>query len=440
MNKYVLVLISIVMPLCSTLGQEKWSLKDCIEYAIENNIEVMQRKLAIQSAEIDLNSSKNERLPDFNGSISQNFNFGRSQMSDGVYQSVNSNSTSLGVNTSIPIFTGFRIKNNIEVQKYTLLSAIEEAEKTKDNIELNVTGLYLDVLFKNEMLAVYELQVLNTELQLEKTIKLVESGKLARSQQYDMVAQLAKDNVNLTMAKNDLSLSLLNLSQSLNLPSSQEFDIVVPSFDSLTNPEELLLSPKSIFDIALQVRSYSKSAEYNVEARKKSIKVAQSGYYPSLTLGGGYSTNYNSRGNDAFFRQLKNLGSEYISLSLNIPIFNKFQTRNQVRLARLNLTNSELNLQNIKQSLYKEIQQSYQQAQNAQIKYKSTEKALIASQESYDYAKIRYDVGQMTAFELNDAQMKMTYSRAELVQAKYEYIFRNKILNFYRGEDISLLD
>lgn len=440
MKKIVIILFIVVCGVHTLEAQKKWSLSECINYALDNNIDVKQKELTKQNAKIDLNTSKMERLPNLNASIGENFNFGRSQLSDGIYQSVNSNNTSFGVTSSMPIFTGFRIKHNIDSKKFSLMSSEADLQTTKENIELNITGLYLDALFKKEILKVYEDQLASNTLQVEKTKALVEAGKVARSQEYDILAQQAKDELNITTAKNDLDLSLLNLSQALNLESYDDFAIVEPStatLDLITD-NVLLPSPNNVYETALAIKPHVKVAEYDLESRKSNLGVAKAGYYPTLSLSGGYKTSYNSQGSDAFFNQLKNLRSEYISLSLSIPIFNRFQTRNQVRTAKLNIEAGELNVINTRQNLFKDIQQAYQQAKAAQSKYVSTKKALEAAQESYNYAVMRYDVGNFTAFELNDAQLKLLSSKSDLVQSKYDYIFKTKILDFYKGQQITL--
>lgn len=440
MKKYSIILLLLLAAIGSLSAQRQWTLRECINYAIENNIDIKQKVIRSQGAEIDLHSSKTERLPDLSATAGQDFNFGRSQLNDGIYQSINSSTTSFGVSTSMPVFTGFRIKHNIDVKKFDLMSAMADVEKAKDNLELNITALYLEVLFKKEILKVYEEQLLSTSQQLGKTVAMVASGKVPRSQEYDMLAQQAKDELNITVAKNDLDLSLLNLSQALNLISDENFDVVIPSFrkNKVEADEIMLMSPREIYIAALSTKPHVKVAEYDLQSKKSGVGVAKAAYFPSLSLSAGYSTSYNSKGGDSFTRQLKNFGREYIGLTLSVPIFNRFHTRNQVRSAKLNVEYSELNLESVKQALFKEIQQAYQQAISAQSKYKSTDKALMAAQEAYDYALLRYDVGQFTVFEFNDAQVKLYSSKSEMIQSKYDFIFKTKILDFYRGVEISI--
>ena len=440
MKKFNVLLFLFVGSFLGIHAQKNWSLTECIKYALDNNIDVKQKELTKENAKIDLNSSKMERLPNLNATVGQNFNFGRSQLPSGVYESVNSSSTSFGADTNIPIFTGFKIKYNIESKKHSLMSSEADLEMTKENIELNITGLYLDALFKKEILKVYEEQLASTTLQLEKTKALVEAGKVARSQEYDILAQQAKDELNITMAQNDLDLSMLNLSQALNLETFEGFGVVEPSSSTLDmiTDNVLLPTPETVYQTALAIKPHVKVAEYDLESKKSNLGVAKSGYFPTLNLRGGYNTEYNNQQKGAFFDQMKNLRREYVSLTLSIPIFDRFQTRNQVRVAKLNIESGELNVINTRQTLFKDIQKAYQQAKAAQSKFTSTKKALSAAEESYNYAVMRYDVGNFTVFELNDTQLKLLSSKSDLVQSKYDYIFKTKILDFYRGEKITL--
>lgn len=423
-------------------GTGKWTLRQCVDYAVENNIDLRQQLLKVKNAEIDLSTTKNSRLPDLTASVGQDFSFGRSTLGDNTSQSVNSTRTSFGVSSSTPIFTGFRIPNQTKADQLTLFSVTEGLKKAKENLELQVVSLYLDVLFKKEILKAYQEQVEYSYQQVERTKILFESGKIPASQLYDINAQLAKDELNVTMAVNDLDLSLLNLSQALNLPQTENFDIEEPNLgDVIYNNISSVIPPDQVYNLALGIKPHVKEAEYKLQSSEKLLKVAQSGYWPTLSLGLGYSTSYRTvSGQDtpSFGKQIKDYGSEYISLSLSIPIFNRFQTRNQVRSARLNIENETLALDNVKLALYKEIQQAYQSATAAQAKYSSTAKAYDAADESFKYAQERYEIGKSTVFEFNEAKTKLLTSRSEQIQAKYDFLFRSKILDFYQGKPIDI--
>lgn len=442
MKKITILLFSLFLSELSLFSQEKWTLRQCIDYAIENNIDIKQQMLNVRSSEVDVNTAKMSRLPNLNGNVGQNFSFGQSTGSNNVNSSANSSSTTMGLSTSMPLFTGFKIPNQIKMNELNLLAATEGLNKAKENMELQVTSLYLDVLFKKEIKKVYQEQLDLTTEQVGRTQTLVEAGKVPASQLYDIKAQQAKDELNLTTAGNDLTLSLLNLSQALNLTEYDNFDVVEPIINDVIGDNiSSLLPPQSIYEDAIRIKPQVKEGEYKIESAKRNVKVAQSGYYPTIDFSAGYSTSsyrIYDYDNTYWKDQLRDNQRKSFGFSLNIPLFNRFQTRNQVRAAKLSVENNRLALDNIKLSLYKEIQQAYQNAVAAQSKFTSTEKAYEAADESFKYARERYDVGKSTVFELNEAQTKLLSSKSEQVQSKYDFLFRAKILDFYRGEHIDI--
>lgn len=453
MKRIILTGITIVLAI-NSFAQQKWTLRQCIDYAIEHNIDIKRQALQVEGAKIDLSTSKNSRLPDLNATMGADVNFGMSTMSDNSKGSYNTFNSSFGVSSSIPLFTGFKIPNEIKSKELDLLSATANLSKAKENLELQVTSFYLEVLFKKEMEKVYVEQLGLTTKQLEKTKALVEAGKVPRSQEYDIVSQQAKDELNLTVAKNNLDLSLLNLSQALNLQDGVSFDVVEPELggEMIERNEASILPPRDIYQMAMGIKPHVKVAEYDLESSKKKLLMAKAGYYPTLSLQMGYNTNYTNvfskikskegdmvpYSNENFRSQLRNHSREYIGVTLSIPIFNRFQTRNGVRSAKLNIENNQLALDNVKLELYKEIQQAYQSATAARSKFSSTEKAFLAAEESYNYAVQRYEIGKSSVFEFSEAQAKLLTSKSEQIQAKYDFLFRAKILDFYRGVQIDI--
>lgn len=442
--KKIILTIALFITFVSVHAQEKWTLRQCIDYAIKNNIEIRQQELNVKNEEISLSTAKNSRLPDLNASANHSYNFGRSQSyATGVYEDNTASSTSFGISTSMPLFTGFRINNEIKARKLNLQAATENLNKVKDNMQLQVASYFLDALFQKEILKVYQEQVDLTIKQLEKTESLVESGKVPQSQLYDVKAQLAKDELNVTTASNSLAQSLLNLAQVLNLQNTEQFDIAEPMIDDIQSNISSILPVNQIYETSLAVKPHVKEAEHQLEGSKYNLKVAQSGYWPKLSLGASYNNGFNHSytsgiANHSISRQFRNNGREAIGLSLSIPIFNRFETRNQVRSARLNIENQHLVLENVKLALYKEIQQAYQNAIAAQAKYTATEKAYSAAEESFRYAEERYNVGKSTVFEFAEAKTKVISSKSDQLQAKYDFIFRAKILDFYNGKEIDI--
>lgn len=442
MKKYIISICFLLFAF-GIQAQNKWTLRQCIDYAIENNIEIKQQSLDVKNSEINLSTSKNSRLPDLNADVSQGFSFGQVvNYQTNTNMTTNASSAQLSVSTSTPLFTGFKIPNQIKADEFSLKAATEGLKKAKENLELQVTSLYLEVLFKKEILKVYQDQNELTKTQVERTQILVEAGKVPASQLYDIKAQQAKDELNVTTSQNDLTLSLLNLSQALNIQKSEDFDILEPVVsDIVADNLSSILPPTQIYQSALTIKPHIKEAEYKVESSKKLLKVAQAGYYPTLSFNARYSTSVQRQygtTNGAFSDQFRDNGSEYFGFSLSIPIFNRFQVRNQVRGARISIENNTLALDNVKLALFKEIQQAYQSAVAAQAKFTSTGKAFDAANESFKYAQERYDIGKSTVFEFNEAQTKLLSSKSEQIQAKYDFLFRAKILDFYRGVQIDI--
>lgn len=434
------------LPAGAQEAPKQWSLEECIRYAIENNIDLKQKELERQNQEVTLHTSKYSWLPNLNASINENFGFGRSESKDGLIVDRNSANTSASIQLSMPIFDGFKIPNDIAARKLDLKASIETLNKAKEDLSINVASYYLQVLYNKEMLKIAELQVALSSEQVTKTEALYNAGKVPESQLYDMKAQLAKDEVTLTESRNNVKLALLDLTQALELERDGEnFDVLEPETgDAVEQYMSSIIPPDQVYDYAVGVKPQVKEQEYLLESQKKMLKVAQAGYYPKLNFSAGYSNGYyhnfgdGDYNNAPFSDQLKNNGQKSIGFSLSIPIFNRFQVRNSVRSARIAIHNRELLMENSKKILYKEIQQAYYNATAAQEKYVSSDKSVDASKIAFSYAEDRYGAGKSTVFEYSEAKTKYAQSLAEQTQAKYNFIFRVKILDFYHGTPITL--
>ena len=434
------------LPAGAQEAPKQWLLEECIRYAIENNIDLKQKELERQNQEVTLHTSKYSWLPNLNASINENFGFGRSESKDGLIVDRNSANTSASIQLSMPIFDGFKIPNDIAARKLDLKASIETLNKAKEDLSINVASYYLQVLYNKEMLKIAELQVALSSEQVTKTEALYNAGKVPESQLYDMKAQLAKDEVTLTESRNNVKLALLDLTQALELERDGEnFDVLEPETgDAVEQYMSSIIPPDQVYDYAVGVKPQVKEQEYLLESQKKMLKVAQAGYYPKLNFSAGYSNGYyhnfgdGDYNNAPFSDQLKNNGQKSIGFSLSIPIFNRFQVRNSVRSARIAIHNRELLMENTKKTLYKEIQQAYYNATAAQEKYVSSDKSVDASKIAFSYAEDRYGAGKSTVFEYSEAKTKYAQSLAEQTQAKYNFIFRAKILDFYHGTPITL--
>jgi len=436
--------------LCSGLvaqdAPKQWTLEECIRYAIANNVSLKQREQDEELRKIELNTSQNSWLPNLNASVGQNLDFGRTPSREGVIVDRNSANSSFGLRLSMPLFDGLKIPNNIAVRKLNLKAATETLNKAKEDLAVSVASYYLQVLYNREILHIAKLQVALTNEQVTRTEALVEAGRVPMSQLYDIKAQLARDEVTLTEAGNNVSLALLDLVQALELERfGGEFDIVQPDFqDAVADNMSSMLPPDNIYDHAVGIKPQIKEQEYLLESRKKMLKVAMADYYPRLDFFANYSNGYYRYfgGEDyiaiPFGDQLKQNDRRTIGLSLSIPIFNRFEIRNNVRQTRAGIISQELMMEYNKKELYKEIQQAYFNATAAQEKYIASGKSVVASKEAYSYAEERYAAGKSTVFEYNESKTKYAQSLSEQVQAKYNFIFRAKILDFYNGIPITL--
>ena len=456
MNKQIILLLSVFFSAALQAQTKQWTLEECIYYAIDHNISIKQVELQKQGAEIDLNTAQMSRLPNLNARADQTWNFGFASNRTGVKETMNQSNTGFSIGSSVPIFTGFRISNEIARNKLDLKAATENLAKAKEDLSLNVAYLFLQVLLNKEIVKISEEQLNLGREQVERTKVLVEVGKVPKSQLYDIESQVAKDDVAVVRARNDLNLALLDLAQGLELESTANFDVYTPEIKNvITEYTSSVQPPEMIFENAIQIRPAIKEQNYKVESAEKTLNIAKSGYMPTLDLNLGYNTGYYytyglkdyinpETGetvrpvNPSFSNQIRDNRSEYIGMTLSIPIFNRFSVRNQVRSAKLNIQNQQLALDNVKKTLYKEIQTAYLSATSAQETYRASDKAVTATSESFKYAQERYEVGKSSVFEFNEARMRYIQSQSEQIQAKYDYIFRTKILDFYNGIPIKL--
>jgi outer membrane protein len=283
-----------------------------------------------------------------------------------------------------------------------------------------------------------------TREQVANTERMVEQGKVARSQLLDIEAQLAQNEVAEVNAGNDLELSLLNLAQALNMPDTAGFDVAAVEISGLTPaPFAGGRSPEAIYQAAVGTRPVVREAQLRLESSELGVRIARSAYMPSLSLsaqaGAGYVYMFGMDIPQASFAdQFRNRHSEGIGLNLSIPIFNRNATRNSVRSARVGVRNQELALEGVKQGLYKEIQQAWQGAVAAGARYDATTRALDATRESARTMQLRYSEGKATVYEYNEAQTRLTESLSNQTQARYDYLFRTKILDFYSGMPIDI--
>ena len=430
---------------CGVLGmlraQEEgpWSLEACIDYAQRNNIGVQQRALQTEESRVQLSTARFSRLPDLNASLGADASFGLSPSSNNVYVSSNRISGSIGASTSVPVFQGMRINRQIAGAKLDLEAAVQDMERAKEDVAVNVMVLYLQVLFNKELVGVAERQLALSTRQTERSRELVAGGKQPESALYESEALKANDELSLTQARNNLILALLALSQALTRPSGDGFDGEAPRLDRLTlETMRELGDPEAVYDYADANRPAIRAERLRLQSSENSVRIARSALYPTISLNAGYSTGVYDNTGEGFWDQFRHNSREYVGLSVGIPIFNRRATRNNIRSAALSMRSQQLALTEAQQNLRKEIEQAYYNADAAYGKYRASESALRSARLAFAYEEQKADAGRSTVFDYNDARTRMQKAESDLIQAKYEFVFRTKILDFYRGIPIRL--
>lgn len=437
----IVLLVAILSQLTQpTMAQPKqWTLRECCDYAVTHNIAIKQRQNQCRQQELQLSTARNRRLPDLSGSVSQNFSFGRGLTADNTYTNTNTSSTSFSLGTSVPLFTGFQIPNQIKLNQLNLEAATADLEKAKNDVRMQVAQAYVQILYNMEIANVAHRQVVFDSMQVVRLQAFVDNGKASGAQLSQQQATLANSRFTAVQADNNQRLAVLTLTQLLELPTPDGFAVVQPETSAISNLSDIP-SPDVIYADALGMKPEVIAQQLRLRATDHSIKIAQAGYMPTLSLSGGLGSNYYTTSkfdSDPFGTQLKNNFSQYIGLSLNIPIFNRFQTRNSVRNARIEQENQLLALDNTKKTLYKEIQQVYYNTLNARQKERSSEETVRSSNDAFTLMLAKYENGKANITEFNEAKNVYLKAESDRVQAQYELLYQRALINFYQGRELS---
>ena len=434
-------------------GQQTWSLQKCIDYALENNIQVKQQALNTEYYSNQRDQAKYNRLPNLNANVQNYSSYGRSLLPDNSYKDLNSNSTAGSISSNITLWNGFVLNNAIKVAEMDLRASLEDMRKAKDDIMLNIAAAYLEILFADELVTVSDQVLKVTQLQIDRTTKLVEAGSLAKGSLLEIEAQYAREELNVINAQNRLQLAYLNLYQLLDLPSTESFKIEKPVLPEIS-ANLTLINSMDVFRKAVETKPAVKGAEFRLEGARQQLKVAKGSLLPTLSFGVNYNNDYNNKdfyqtfdpiANKViqgdlipFDEQLKKNQRYGFGATLSIPLFNRFQGQTQVKNSRIQVEDYELRLQSTKNLLRQDIEQAYTKALAAFKRYIANQKAVVSSTEAFRYTEEKFNVGMINSVEYNQTKNNLTTAQSDLLQAKYEYIFRTKILDFYNGIEIEL--
>jgi outer membrane protein len=422
--------------------QKVWSLEECIRYAIDNNIQIKQQAIQSKVQQNSLDLSKLQLLPTLNGQVSAGYSFGRA-LDQNSYQFFNQTLQSdyFYLGGSTPVFQGLQNYNSIQKNKYLVLASQQDLQNISDNVALNVALAYLQILLNKELVAANENQVNITLQQIEKTQKLVDAGSVAKGNLLQIEAQAAQEELLLINTKNQLETSYLTLTQLLELNTPEGFEIDVPLIN--VDPNTVISGNiDDIYEIAVKNRPEIKSSELKLTASQYDLKIAKGGRSPQISLNHNLNTRYtyiaNLPGIQPFNDQLKNNKSYGLGLQMNIPILNGWQVNKNIANSKLSVENYQYTLDATKKQLYKNIQQAYTDALASLKKYNASIKAVASAEESFRYTEQKFNVGLVAPVDYNAAKTQLINAQSDMSQAKYEFIFKTKVLDFYKGLPLSL--
>ena len=435
-NRSIIFTVALAAALFVQAQPKVWTLDECIDYATSHNIDLRKKDLQVQKHEVSLNNSRNEWLPKVDGEFAERFSFGNYNSTTG---SMNGDTKGINndlsyatgkITASVNIFDGLKVKNDVLANRFSLEAATADLEKARKDIGIKIAVQYLQCLYERSMIAESQQQVELSQQMLQRAQIRVDEGKRPMSELKDMEAQLANDEYKFVNAQGNFTLELTKLSQLINLPSIDGFDIA----DIDETAEE---TPAINHDFIVNNWPSIVSAKALIESSKAKVKVARAGYYPILYFEGHVSTfyanffHYNSGWGDFFHQYFNNNINEVIGLHLKVPIFNRFETRNKIRTAKLDVLNQRLALEDAQMKLRQDIQTAETNAVVARQKLEAAKKSADASTVSLSYEQERFDAGKSSIFDVMQARQKNEKARQDAIQAKYELMIRQRILKFY---------
>ncbi len=472
-QSFVLLLIAIYG---SALGQEKWSLKRCVDYAVVNNISVKQADVQARFDKLTHHQSILALYPRINSQHSGGFQFGRSI--DPTSNQFTTNEilfANHGLDVGLDLFNWFAKKNTVKANNYLAQASVARLEKAKNDVSLNVANAYLAALLNKEQINISQVQVAQSREQFNNIKKQVDAGALPELNQAEAQTQYATDSSNMITARTNYVLSLLQLKALINLEADVPFEIEVPPVESIPLETLAELDPALVYQSALENLPQQKINNLNLQASERNVAVAKAGMYPTISFFGGLNSRYsnaqrviprdyktvpvpagfvNVNGMDyvvysaqreyygfdknTYFRQISNNFSQNAGLALNIPIFNGGSARINWQKAKLDVENQQLLKEQDSRTLKQDIYQAYTNAVAAVQKYNATQVAVKSAQKAYDFARKRFDVGLLQPIDLILNQNNLFRAKINLVSAQYDYVFKMKLLEFYKGLGLRL--
>lgn len=434
MKKTIISIILSAAGAVASQADEAWTLQQCVDYALANNLTVKSSRLQADQADLQVTSAKDAFLPTLSANASEGFNFGRGLTADNTYADRNTSTFQWGVNLSVPLFQGLSNVRQLKAAKSSLEQYLLEYEAAKDDVTLNVIAQYLQVLYTKELTKSARSQLAYSTFEVERQRTLVDEGKVAEANLYDAEAQQAQDSLQVITAENEVRVALVNLANLLQLRSVEGFDVAPIGDDAPEIP-----GPDVVYSRALEHNHSILSARQGLVAAADNVSYAKSGYLPRLSFNASVGSSYYTVSgipHEPFGTQMRNNYSTYIGFSLSVPIFDGFLTRNSVRRARLQETTARLELDRRESELYKTIQLAYTQAAGARDKYLASDETLDKTRLSFEATREKYNLGRATATEFEQAKNNLFRVEVSRISAHFEYLLRYRILRFYETNSL----
>ena len=425
----------------SVSAQKKWTLQECVEYAMKNNLKVIQNQYNKQIQDKNLSMAKNSSLPTLGGSISNNANFGQNVTNTGIINRTDNYNNSIGLGANILIYNNGRLEKQVRKANYDIEASIYDLETVKNDVSLQIAQQYLSVLLNKEIIKINESAVNNAQKAFDKAKMTTDVGTTPLTVQYEAEAALAREKQNLSNARIETERALFNLAQLLQLADYKTFDVEDHRIDALSAP---LTSDESILSKAYETQPQIKAAESRIKSSETQTLITKAAYWPTITGNAGIGTNYYTSLNQnqytapALFKQYKDNFSQQLGLSANIPIFNQGNTKLQVEQAKINEEIAKNSLAQQKQAVKENVQKAAFDVNANYEKYLAAQEAEKSTGLALDFAQKSYDAGKTTIYDLNIARNNYANAQGSVAQAKYNYLFSQKLLNFYAGIPLSL--
>jgi len=439
MKKHYNILLLLTLP-AFAIAQNPWTLRQSIDHALQHNIQIQQASIVSQNNQSQWRQARHNRLPSVNATVSDGFSFGRTLGPDNIFINQNSNFADGSLSVNVPIFQGLRTTNEIAARKHDFMAGVADHERIRNDVSLTVVSFFLNVLLHKEHLKIAEQQLALTDTLLHRIEVLVRSGREPISRLYELKAQVATDAFNITNAERNLRFALLDLAQLLNLEDVENFTITAPDFDFDISQTPI---PVVIFENAIVALPNVRAEEHRLESSRRSLDVARSGHFPTVSLGASTSTGYfymfgGEFPNASFSSQIEQNWRSFVGVSVNIPIFNRFAVRTSVSQSRLQIEHQEFQVRQARNEIYNDIQRAMLNAHVSRDRYMAAANAVRANQRSFEFVEQAFTSGRATFFDMQQSRNNLERALSERIQAKYEFIFHVKVLDFYNGREIGL--